>query len=117
MDKASEAIFELKPVTFRYKKEFDPNYAPQFGLVAEKVEKTAPDLVKRDRNGHLQTARYHAVNAMLHNEFLKEHRKVEKMEATVARQQRQIEALAADLQQVIAQVTTKAHTPQIAINE
>jgi hypothetical protein len=98
MNKASEVIFALNPVTFRYKKELDQNRVPQFGLVAEEVEKTAPDLVKRDHNGQLQTVRYDAVNAMLLNEFLKEHRKVEQMEATIAHQQEQIEALTAGLQ-------------------
>ena len=78
MDKASEAIFALKPVTFRYKKEFDPKGTPQFGLVAEEVEKVNPDLVVRDHEGQAYTVRYEAVNAMLLNEFLKEHRKVEK---------------------------------------
>ena len=72
MDNASEAILALKPVTFRYKKEFDPKGNLQFGLVAEEVEKVNPNLVKRDRNGNLQTVRYDAVNEMLLNEFLKE---------------------------------------------
>ena len=74
MDKASEAILALKPVTFRYKKELDPNGIPQFGLVAEDVAKVNPDLVARDAKGELYTVRYEAVNAMLLNEFLKEHR-------------------------------------------
>jgi Chaperone of endosialidase len=75
MDKASEAILALKPVTFRYKKEVDPEGIPQFGLVAEDVEKVNPDLVVRDSEGKVFTVRYEAVNAMLLNEFLKEHRK------------------------------------------
>ena len=77
MDKASEAILTLKPVTFRYKKEIDPDKIPQFGLVAEEVEKVNPDLVVRDEDGKLMTVRYEAVNAMLLNEFLKEHRTVQ----------------------------------------
>src|SRR5437870_2289625 len=77
MDKASEAILALQPVTFRYKHEFDPVGIPQFGLVAEQVEKVNPDLVARDDQGKPYTVRYEAVNAMLLNEFLKEHRKVE----------------------------------------
>src|SRR6266700_2833398 len=77
MEKASEAILALKPVTFRYKHELDPNGIPQFGLVAEEVEKVNPDLVARDDQGKVYTVRYEAVNAMLLNEFLKEHRKVE----------------------------------------
>src|SRR4030095_11626712 len=75
MDKASEAILTLKPVTFRYKKEIDSDGTPQFGLVAEDVEKVNPDLVVRDAEGKVYSVRYEAVNAMLLNEFLKEHRK------------------------------------------
>ena len=86
MDKASEAILALKPVTFRYKQELDPEGIPQFGLVAEQVEKVNPDLVARDDQGKPYTVRYEAVNAMLLNEFLKEHRKVEELEARVAAQ-------------------------------
>ena len=82
MDKASEAILALQPVTFRYKHELDPEGIPQFGLVAEQVEKVNPDLVARDEQGKVYTVRYEAVNAMLLNEFLKEHRKVEEQEAT-----------------------------------
>jgi hypothetical protein len=85
MDKASEAILALKPVAFRYKKEPDPAGIPQFGLVAEQVEKIDPDLVARDEQGKPYTVRYEAVNAMLLNEFLKEHRKVNVLEATVAK--------------------------------
>ena len=83
INKASEAILALKPVTFRYKKEFDPNGIPQFGLVAEEVEKVNPYLVKRDRDGKLQTVRYDAVSAMLLDEFLKEHRKVQEQEKEI----------------------------------
>src|SRR4029079_10798181 len=102
MDKASESILSLKPATFRYKREFDPNGVPQFGLVAEEVEKVNPDLVVRDKAGKPYSVRYEAVNAMLLNEFLKEHRKVEeqalkarRQEATIAQQQETIEALEA----------------------
>jgi hypothetical protein len=77
MDKASEAILGLRPVLFHYKKELDPDGIPQFGLVAEEVEKVNPDFVARDEEGKASTVRYEAVNAMLLNEFLKEHRKVE----------------------------------------
>ena len=86
MDKASEAILSLQPVTFRYKHELDPDGIPQFGLVAEQVEKVNPDLVVRDADGKVNTVRYEAVNAMLLNEFLKEHRKV-RTEATIAKLQ------------------------------
>src|SRR5262245_31595442 len=88
IDTASEAIFALNPVTFRYKEQFDPKRVPQFGLVAEEVEKVDPDLVRRDRDGKLQTVRYDAVNAMLRNEFLKEHKKVQDEGATLAQQRR-----------------------------
>ncbi len=71
MDKASEAILALTPVTFRYKPEFDPDAIPQFGLVAEQVAMVSPDLVTRDEQGKVYTVRYEAVNAMLLNEFLK----------------------------------------------
>ena len=77
MDKASETVLALQPVTFRYKRELDPDAIPQFGLVAEQVEKVNSDLVVRDDEGKLISVRYEAVNAMLLNEFLKEHRKVE----------------------------------------
>jgi uncharacterized coiled-coil protein SlyX len=121
MAKASEVILGLKPVTFRYKHELDPEGIPQFGLVAEDVEKVNPDLVARDEQGKPYTVRYEAVNAMLLNEFLKEHRKVEQQEATItnlksamvqqrkdfetslAEQQKQIEALTTGLQRVSAQ--------------
>src|SRR5437763_12115861 len=83
MDKASEAILALKPVTFRYKKQLDPKGIPQFGLVAEEVEKVNPDLVARDDQGKPYTVRYEAVNAMLLNEFLKEHRRVEEQQASI----------------------------------
>ena len=102
MDKASEAILALKPVTFHYKS--DDTDTPQFGLIAEEVADVNPDLVVRDENGEIYTVRYDAVNAMLLNEFLKEHRKNEEQEAPIARQQKQIEALSASLQKVSAQL-------------
>ena len=84
MDKASEALFSLKPVTFRYKKEIDPAGTQQFGLVAEDVEKINPDLVVRDENGKVNSVRYDQVNAMLLNEFLKEHRTVMDLKKQIA---------------------------------
>jgi hypothetical protein len=121
MDKASEAILALKPVTFHYKKELDPEGIPQFGLVAEQVEKVNPDLVARDAGGKVYTVRYEAVNAMLLNEFLKEHRKVEsqegrlqRQEAVIAQQQKQIEALTATMRKVSAQVEISKPAPQVA---
>jgi septal ring factor EnvC (AmiA/AmiB activator) len=87
MDKASETLLALKPVTFRYKKEIDPSGTSQFGLVAEEVEKVNSHLVVRDKGGKAYTVRYDAVNAMLLNEFLKEHKRVEELESTVAKQE------------------------------
>ena len=97
MDNASESILALKPVTFRYKKEIDAQRIPQFGLVAEEVAKVNPDLVVRDANGELSTVRYEAVNAMLLNEFLKAHRKVEQQERRVEEQDATIAQLKASL--------------------
>ena len=114
MNKSSEAILALKPVTFRYKQELDPKGIPQFGLVAEQVEKVSPDLVARDEKGQVYTVRYEAVNAMLLNEFLKEHRKVETLEGTVQQQQKQIEALAAGLQKVTARVKLSNEVRRVA---
>jgi Chaperone of endosialidase len=116
MDKASEAILALKPVTFRYKEEIDPDGIPQFGLVAEEVEKVNPDLITRDEEGKPTTVRYDAVNAMLLNEFLKEHRKVEKLEERVTQQQKQIEALTATVQKVSDQVALSKPAPQLVAN-
>ena len=116
MDKASEAILALKPVTFRYKKELDPDKIPQFGLIAEEVEKVNPDLVVRDGDGKVNAVRYEAVNAMLLNEFLKEHR-------TVQGQQKEIDALKTELkeqkaliQKVSAQIESSKPAPQVVNN-
>jgi len=132
MDRASESILALKPVTFHYKG--DAKDTPQFGLIAEEVAEVNPDLVVRDEKGEIYTVRYDAVNAMLLNEFLKEHRKVEEQQATitelkstraqqqkdfqatVAHQQKQIEALSAGLQKVSAQLETSKPAPQLVNN-
>jgi predicted ribosome quality control (RQC) complex YloA/Tae2 family protein len=116
MDTASEAILALNPVTFRYKSDIDPKGIPQFGLVAEEVDKVSPDLVKRNAKGEIYTVRYEAVNAMLLNEFLKEHRKNEEQQATIARLQKQIEALTAGLEKVSAQLEVSKATPQVVNN-
>ena len=102
MDKASEAILALKPVTFRYKKELDPDGIPQFGLVAEDVEKVNSDLVARDADGKPYGVRYEAVNAMLLNEFLKAYAKIEQQEATIAQQKKDFE------QEIAQQQSTNA---------
>jgi Chaperone of endosialidase len=117
MDKTSEAILALKPVTFHYKKELDPEGTPQFGLIAEQVEKVNPDLVVRDADGKIYTVRYEAVNAMLLNEFLKEHRTVQGLKGTVAQQQKQIEALTATVQKVSSQLEAVRPAPRLADNQ
>ena len=116
MDKTSEAILTLKPVTFRYKHDLDPAGIPQFGLVAEEVEKINPDLVARDDQGKPYSVRYEAVNAMLLNEFLKEHHQVQDLKTTVAGQQKQIDALSAMLQRVSAQLELSTSIPQTVSN-
>jgi Chaperone of endosialidase len=129
MDNASEAILALKPVTFRYKHELDPDGIPQFGLVAEDVEKINPNLVARNDDGKPYTVRYEAVNAMLLNEFQKEHRMVEEQQATIAqlkaadaKQEEKISALtelvkaqAAQIQKVSAQLELNRPTPRIVV--
>ena len=124
MKDASEAILAQKPVTFRYKEEVDTDATPQFGLVAEEVEKVSPDLVIHDEEGRPFTVRYDAVNAMLLNEFLKEHRKVADLEkkaveqdslkATIAAQQKQIEAMTAGLQKVTARLESGESAQRVA---
>src|SRR5262249_59696751 len=120
----------LSPVSFRYKREIDPEGIPQFGLVAEDVEKVNPALVIRDKEGKPYSVRYDQVNAMLLNEFLKEHGKVEKLESTVAKQevaaakqeariaqqQKQINALTAGLQKVSAQLELSKAATQTVLN-
>jgi trimeric autotransporter adhesin len=117
MDKASEAILALQPVTFRYKHDLDPDGTPQFGLVAEDVERVNPALVAHDEQGKPYTVRYEAVNAMLLNEFLKEHRNVQELKSTLAQQQKQIEALTAGLQKVSAQLELSKPVPQTVLNQ
>jgi hypothetical protein len=117
---ASEVLYRLKPVSFRYKKEIDRSHALSFGLLAEEVANVDPDLVTPDRDGKPETVRYEAVNAMLLNEFLKEHRKNEdlkkELQATVSQQQKQIDALTAGLQKVNAQLETSRPATQTVLN-
>jgi hypothetical protein len=132
MDKASEALFALRPVAFRYKEEIDPAGISQLGLVAEEVEKVNPDLVVRDREGKPYSVRYDQVNAMLLNEFLKEHRKVEQQEATISQQRKDFEAAIAQqrkdfeaavtelkrqIQKVNAQIELRTPAPQLVRNK
>ena len=108
MEQASETLFALKPVTFHYKKEIDPTGRLQFGLVAEEVEKVNPDLVVRDKEGKPYSVRYDQVNAMLLNEFLKEHKKVQQLEAASAQQRNDFEATIAELRKEIAGVVARS---------
>jgi len=123
MGRLSKAVFSLHPVSFRYKREIDPERMSQFGLVAEEVEKVNPDLVLHDKEGKPYSVRYDQVNAMVLNEFLKEHRKVDKLEATVAEQQKGMQILAAHikeqdskLQRVITQVGLSEAATKIAVS-
>ena len=115
MDEASEAILALKPVTFRYKKELDPQGIPQFGLVAEQVEKVDPDLVVRDEKGQIYTVRYEAVNAMLLNEFLKEHQRVQELQGRVDEMAAQMKEQASVIEEVSKKVEARElSTPELA---
>ena len=116
MNKKSETLFALKPVTFRYKKDADPSQALSFGLIAEDVAKISPELITRDENGNPQTVRYEAINAMLLNEFLKEHSKNEEQGATIARLEKQLETVTATLQKVSARLELNKSEPQVAEN-
>ncbi|MFN2541751.1 MAG: tail fiber domain-containing protein [Chthoniobacterales bacterium] len=124
MDKASEAIFALRPVTFRYNHDLDPSEGPQFGLVAEEVEKISPDLVRYDSHGKINGVRYDAVNALLLNEFLKEHRKVEQQAVRIAVQEKAIQTLTASvndqatqIQKVSAELAVMKSKPQLVDNQ
>ena len=123
MDKASETLFALKPVSFRYKREIDPARSPDFGLIAEDVATVNPDLVARDEEGKIVTVRYQAVNAMLLNEFLKQHKKVEEQEKTIVELKSGMTALeatvkeqSAQIQKVSAQLEASKPAPQVVNN-
>jgi uncharacterized coiled-coil protein SlyX len=130
MNKASETLFSLKPVTYRYKKEIDKNQSLDYGLIAEDVAQVDPNLAVRDETGKIESVRYSAINAMLLNEFLKEHKKVEEQQATIAelkgnaarqekiseQQQKQIDALTTGLQEVSAQLEVSKAAPQTVRN-
>jgi endosialidase-like protein len=113
MDKSSESIVSLKPVTFHYKN--DDTNTPQFGLVAEEVAEVNPDLVVRDENGEIYTVRYDAVNAMLLNEFLKEHKKVEQLEDIVAGLAATVKEQAVQIQRVSAQIEMSKPAPKVVV--
>ena len=130
MDKASELLFSLKPVTYRYKKEIDPKQTLDFGLIAEEVAKVSPELAIRDAKGQVSNVRYNAINAMLLNEFLKEHQQVVEQQATiaelkstVAQQQKGMDVLTAQLkeqatqiQKVSAQIEMSRPVPKVVLN-
>ena len=115
MDKASEALYALKPVSFRYNRQYDATQTLAFGLIAEEVAEVYPDLVGRNAEGQPESVRYEQINAMLLNEFLKEHRKVQELEANAVRQQKQIEALTAGLQKMNAQLELSGPAPQTVV--
>ena len=131
MNDASETLFALKPVTFRYKKEIDPQGIPQFGLIAEEVDKVNPDLVVRDKEGKVNTVRYEQINAMLLNEFLKEHKKVEAQQTKIATQEATITELkkgmtvltaqlkeqGAQIEKVSAQMETRRSAARLVTNQ
>jgi ABC-type hemin transport system substrate-binding protein len=119
MDKASEAIHALKPVTFRYKKELDPQRVPQFGLVAEEVANVNPDLVICDGQGKPFTVRYDEINAMLLNEFLKEHRTMKKLKKEIAALTATVKEQASQIQKVSAQLelSSQRRAQQTVLND
>jgi hypothetical protein len=117
MDNASETLYRLKPVTYHYKKEIDPTQSPAFGLIAEDVAEVNPDLVARNAQGEIESVHYECVNAMLLNEFLKEHKNVQEQGATIRRLEKQIEALTAGLQKVSAQLEVSNPAPQVVVNK
>ena len=124
MNKSSEVVYQLEPVTYRYKKDIDRTQSPAFGLIAEEVAKVNPNLVARNSQGQPESVHYEMVNAMLLNEFLKEHKKVEELQATVAQQQKGMEVLTAQLkeqaiqiQKVSAQIEMSKPAPQVVVNK
>ena len=116
MDQASEVLLALKPVSFRYKKEVDPAQIPQFGLVAEDVEKVNRDLVVRDKEGKPYSVRYDQVNAMLLNEFLKEHKTVQEQQNEIDNLKEELKEQRALIQKVSAQLELNKPTPQTVLN-
>ncbi len=116
MAQSSEVLFALKPVIFRYKKEIEPQKTPQFGLVAEDVEAVSPDLVIRDNDGKVNTVRYEAINAMLLNEFLKEHRTVQDLKQEISALAATVKQQTAQIQKVSARIEASEAAPQITLN-
>jgi len=117
MDNASEAILALKPVTFRYQKEYDATQTLAYGLIAEDVAQVYPDLVGRNREGQPESVRYEQINAMLLNEFLKEHRKMEDQQKQINALTVQLKEQAAQIQKVSAQVKMSRPAQQVAMDQ
>jgi len=124
MDKTSEALYMLNPVTYRFKKDIDPSQSLDYGLIAEEVAKIDPNLAIRDRNGQIESVRYSAINAMLLNEFLKEHKKVEEQQASIAELKNEVQTVvaqlkeqAAQIQKVSAQLEVGKPAPQLVTNK
>jgi hypothetical protein len=116
MGKASEAILAFKPVSFRYRKEIDPQGIPEFGLIAEEVEKVNPDLIIRDREGKPQTVRYEQINAMLLNEFLKEHTKVQRLEAALEAVNERLKEQDSKIEKVRGQIDSNKSAAQVVVS-
>jgi hypothetical protein len=117
MDNATEALYDLKPVAFRYKKEVDPARTPQLGLVAEEVEKVSPDLIVRDKEGKPYSVRYDQVNAMLLNEFLKEHRTVLELKEQIAALTATVKGQSAQIQKVSTHLQAEEYTTKVVNNQ
>ena len=122
MDKASEAILALKPVTFEYKN--DKKGTPQYGLIAEDVAEVNPNLVVRDKNGEILSVHYEQVWNMMLNEFLKEHKKVEEQQASISQLKSEMQTMvaqlkeqAAQIQKVSAQLEVNKPAPQVVVNK
>jgi hypothetical protein len=117
MDTTSEALYRLHPVTFRYKKEIDRTQSTAFGLIAEEVAKVNPNLIACNSQGQPESVHYEMVNAMLLNEFLKEHQTVQELKATVVQQQKEMEALTTQIQKVSAQIQVNKPAPKLTAND
>jgi hypothetical protein len=117
IDRSSEVLFALKPIKFRYKQQVDPDRAERFGLIAEDVEKIDPDLVARDTEGKPNVVRYESINAMLLNEFLKAHQKVQRLEAALAVVNERLKAQDAKIDKVSDQLELSKSAPQVVNNQ
>jgi len=117
MEKTSEVLFGLKPVSYRFKKEIDKTQSLDYGLIAEDVAKVDPNLAIRDGKGQIENVRYNAINAMLLNEFLKEHRKVKRLEAAIETVNTRLNEQAAQIEKVAAELEASKCAPQVVLNK